>query len=142
MDDERYAEPSKKAQFVLLAILVLVALVVASLEPTITRLAPSSSASQREFDSGIRELTLIGLGTLVVAFIASVWGVTYFGRLGFRALKLRTFPPPGTIVVRRTRIRTGAQATLAAYCALAFAGLLSVLTILDAYVAWVLASAL
>jgi hypothetical protein len=142
VDSERYVEPSRKAQIVLLAILVLVALVAASIEPTITRLAPSPSAPQQEVDSGIRELTLVGLGTLVVAFIASVWGVTYFVRLGFRALKLRTFPPPGTIVLRRTRIRTGAQATLAAYHALAFAGLLSVLTILSAYVAWVLASAL
>ena len=142
MDDERYVEPSKKAQFVLLGILLLFALIVASLEPTIARLTPPSSASQRELDSAVREITLIGLGTVVVACVTAVWGVTYFARLGFRALKLRTYPPPGTIVVRRTRIRTGAQATLYGYHALAFAGLLSAFTILSAYGAWVLASAL
>ena len=142
MNDERYVEPSRKGQVVLLAMLALAALIVVLLEPTITRLTPSPGVSQQEFHIGVRVLTLVALGTFAIAFLASLFWVTYFGRIGYRALKLRTFPPPGTLVVRRTIIRMGTPATVAGYFALAFSGLMSLFAILAAYVTCLLAGAL
>ena len=121
MGDEQYVEPSRKAQIALLVFLLLAALSLVLVEAAI---------SQRP-NTG----TNILFGVSVIGFIVALFWVTYFARLGYRAITMRHFPPPGTIVVRRTKVRTGRTATLAGYSALACSGLMSAFAVLVAYAA-------
>jgi hypothetical protein len=121
---------------------VLVVTLVAIVELSIDRITLSPNASVQELRAGTRLMTVLVLGMLVVGFIASLFWVTYFSRIGYRALTLGMFPPPGTIVVRRTLVRTGRSAAFAGYGAITFAFLMGLFAILLAYGTWELTHAL
>ena len=142
MGDELYLEPNRKAQIIVFLMFVLAAAILALLEPTINRITPSQSAPLEELEAGARLLTLLALGTFVIGFIVSLIWVAYFGRLGYRALKLGSYPPPGTIVVFRTRVCTGKQAVLAGYLSISFAVFIGLFAVLMGYATWLLTSAL
>ena len=142
MGEELYLEPNRKAQILVLIMFVFVAAILALLEPTINRLAPSQDAPLQELEAGVRILVLLALGTLVVGFVISLVWVAYFGRLGYRALKLRRYPPPGTIVAFRTRVQTGKLAILAGCFTILCAVLASLVPALMVYAAWLLRVAL
>jgi hypothetical protein len=142
MGEELYLEPNRKAQVLVLIMFGLVAAVLALLEPTISRLTPSQNAPLEELEAGVRVLALLALGILVVGFISSLVGVAYFGRLGYRALKLGSYPPPGAIVVFRTRVQTGKQAVLAGWLTILCAILAGLLAVSWVYPAWLLRVAL
>lgn len=142
MGDESYLEPNRKAQFIVLLMLVLFAVIVASFEPIIHRITPSTSAPLEELEASGRLLLLLTLGTFVVTFAVGLFWVAYFVRLGYRTLRLGSYPPPGTIVVFRTRIRTGKLAALLGYLSIALAALMVALMVLLGYATWLLTSAL
>ena len=142
MGDELYVEPNRKAQIIVLLIFVLVGTMVASLEPMIDRITPSQSAPLEELEAGARLLILLVLGACVIGFIVSLLWVAYFGRLGYRTLKLGSYPPPGTIVVFRTRVRTGKRAVLSGYLSISLAVFIGLFAVLMGYATWRLTSAL
>jgi hypothetical protein len=142
MGDESYLEPNRKAQYIVLLMLVLFAVIVALFEPMIHRITPSTSAPLEELEAGGKLLVLLALGTFVVAIAVSIFWAAYFARLGYRTLKVGSYPPPGTIVVFRTRIRTGKLAVLSGYLSIAFAALLVAPMVLLGYATWLLTSAL
>ncbi len=142
MGEELYLEPNRKVQILVLIMFVLVAAILALLEPTINRLAPSQNAPLDELAAGVRVLVLFALGILVVGFTISLIWVAYFGRLGYRALKLGSYPPPGTIVIFRTRVQTGKLAVLAGSLTILCAVLAGLVAVLMVYAAWLLRVAL
>jgi hypothetical protein len=142
MGDELYLEPNRRAQIIVLLQFVVGALLLVSVYPIINYLTPSPRASLEELEAETRLLRLLTLGIVVIAFIISLFWVRYFGRLGYRALKLEIYPPPGTIVVRRTRVRTGKQAVLAGYLSISFAVLIGLfIAALIGYEIWFFTSA-
>jgi hypothetical protein len=95
-----------------------------------------------ELEADARVLLLLTLGTAAVGFVLSVGWIAYFARLGYRTLRLRSYPPPGTVVVFRTRIRSGREAMLAAYASIAFAAVMVLPLVLLSYLTWLLTGAL
>ena len=122
--------------------LILFAVMVASFEPIIHRIAPNTSAPLEELEAGGRLLVVLALGTLLVTIAVGLFWIAYFVRLGYRTLKLKSYPPPGTIVIFRTRIRTGQQAAISGYLSIAFAALIVALLVLAGHATWLLTSAL
>ena len=142
MGDEPYVEPNRKVQIIVLLIFVLVGAMVALLEPMIDRITPSQSAPLEELEAGARLLGLLALCACVIGFLVSLLWVAYFGRLGYRTLKLGSYPPPGTIVVFRTRVRTGKRAVLSGYLSISLAVLTGLFAVLMFYGIWLLRVAL
>jgi len=142
MGDESYLEPNRKAQFVVLFMLIVFAALIVSFEPIFHRITPSTSAPLEELEAGGRLLVLLALGIFIVTIAAGLFWVAYFVRLGYRTLKLGSYPPPGTIVIVRTRIRTGQQAALSGYLSIGLAALMVALLVLLGHATWLLTSAL
>jgi len=139
MVDDLYLEPNRRAQIFVLIAIILAAILAASLNPIISYLTPSQNAPLQEQVAEAKLMLLLALGTNVIAIIVSLFWVVHFGRQGYRALKLGSYPPSGTIVVRRTKIRTGRQAILAGYLSILFAVLVVVVFgIPCSYVLWLL----
>ena len=138
MEGDLYIEPNRRAQIIVFFVITLAALLLASLSPIVNYLTPSQSAPLEEMEAGARLLTLLALGATIFWFIISLFWVVYFGRKGCRTLKLGSYPPPGTIVVRRTKIRTGRQAISAGYFSISFAVLMGLFTLLIGYKIWLL----
>ena len=136
MVDDLYIEPNRRAQIIVFFVIILAALLFASLSPIVNYLTPSQSAPLEELEAGARHLSLLALGTNIVGFIVSLLWVVYFGRKGYRTLKYGSYPPSGTIVVRRTKILTGRQAIRAGYLSISFAVLMGLFTLLIGYTIW------
>ena len=138
MVDDLYIEPNRRAQIIVFFVIILVALLFASLSPIVNYLTPSQSAPLEELEAGARLLTLLALGANILGFIISLFWAVYFARKGYRTLKLGSYPPSGTIVVRRTKILTGRQAIRAGYLSISFAVLMALFTLLIGYKIWLL----
>lgn len=149
MVGELYVEPNRRAQIIFLLMIIVAGFMLASNDSIINYLAPSRNAPVEEIRSETRLLLLLAISVNFVAFALSLAWTAYVSRLGYRALKLGSFPPPGTIVVFRTRVLTGKQAALTGYLCImvavfsgAFAVLMGYATWLLGYTAWFLTSAL
>ena len=141
MGDELYLEPNRKAQVIallFLAFVVIIATIPTFIEPTIDHIVPGRNASSEELETRIRLLVPIVFGTLAANLVISLLGVGYFCRLGYRALKFGSFPPPGTMVVFRTRIQTGKLAVIAGCLTILCGVILGLLAVLTVYAAWLL----
>ena len=114
----------------------------ASLEAMINHITPSQTAPLEELEAGARFLVLLALGVNVVAFVFSVIWVVYFVRFGYRTLKFGSYPPPGAIVVFRTRVRTGKEAVLSGWLSILFAVVMLLPVTLLGYLTWLFRSAL
>ena len=142
MTDELYLEPNRRAQVVLLVLLIVGGLSIALIEPLFAYLTPGKSATLEESEGGGRSLMLVSMGTFFVFVILSVLWAAYFARLGYRALKSGSFPPPGTMVIARTRVRTGRVALISGWLSISLGVLFSVSAALLGYFIWLFASAL
>lgn len=142
MGDGSYLEANRKAQFIVLLTFLFVVVIVVSLEPLLYRVMPSFSASLEGIGASGRLLLLLTLLSHVVSFALSLFWIAHLVHAGYRTLKVGTYPPPGTMVVFRTRIRTGKQAAVSGYLSFAFAALMIVPIVLTAYVTWLLMGAL
>ena len=138
MVDDLYIEPNRRAQIIVFFVIILAVLLSASLSPIVNYLTPSESASLEEWEASARFLTLLALGANIFGFIISFFWAVYFGRKGYRTLKLGSYPPSGTIVVRRSKIRTGRQAIHAGYLSISFTVLMGLFTLLIGYKIWLL----
>ena len=142
MTEVAHLEPTHRAQIMVLVVLVLTALLVGSLEPLLNYLTPAKTASLEELETSGRSLMLFGLSIFAVGCFLSFFWIVYFARLGYRTLSLRVFPPPGTVVIARTRVRTGNEAQIAGWLAVALGLLMAVPATALGYLMWLFASAL
>jgi hypothetical protein len=138
MVDDLYIEPNRRAQIIVFFEIILAALLFSSLSPIVNYLTPNQNAPLEELEAGAKLLSLLALGANIFGFIISLFWVVYFGSKGYRTLKLGSYPPSGTIVVRRTKILTGRQAIHAGYLSISFAVLMGLFTLLIGYKIWLL----
>ncbi len=142
MADDLYLEPNRKAQIIFVLVIILGILLFVSVDPILHYLTPSQGAPLEDMKAGVRQLNFLGLGVTTIGLIIQLFWVSYFGRQGFRTLKQGRYPPADTIVIRRTRIRTGKYANLAGYLSIAFAILMGLLAIQIGYILWIFISIL
>jgi hypothetical protein len=142
MGDESYLEANRKAQFIVLLTFLSVVVIVVSLEPLLYRVVPSISASLEGIEASGRLLLLLALVSHVASFALSLFWIVHLVHAGYRTLKLGSYPPPGTMVVFRTRVRTGKEAAVSGYLSIAFAVLMIAPIALTAYVTWLIMGAL
>ena len=142
MAEEQYLEPTRGAQVIVLVVLILTALFLATLEPVLNYLTPSESAPLEELERGGRLLELLWLAFFVAAVFLSLIWMAYFLRLGYRTFEFGSFPPPGAMVLARTRVRTGREAKISGWLAVSFGLLMVVPAVALGYLVWLLASAL
>ena len=142
MAGDSYVDPDRKAQIIVLLLLLLAAAALALNEPMANWITPSDTAPLEKQEAGARLLIMVALGTSVVAFGLGVFCVAYFVRLGYRALKLRIFPPPGTMVIVRTRVRSDKDAMLMGLGSILFAVAALFPVTLVSYAIWLLITAL
>ena len=114
MNGERFIEANRVAQAILVAVLLIGIAIFASKELLVNRWLPGAGAT-------LEELTQFLIASLVFCVSAAMFWSFYFGRMGFRAIASGEFPPPGTLVVRRTKVRFGLIARVSAWLSIAFA---------------------
>ena len=136
MVDDLYLEPNRKAQIFFLVTIIIAAILYASLDPIINSLTPSSNSPLEELEAGAKFLNLLALSTNIIWIIISLFWVGYFSRKAYRTLKFGSYPPSGTIVIRRIKIQTGRQAIIAGYLCILFAVLMGLSTIGIGYLIW------
>ena len=136
MGEDLYLEPNRKAQINLFLIIIFAALLYLSIDPIVNYLTPSPNASLEELQVGARRISFLGICVRVLNFIIALYWAADSGRKGYLTLKLGTYPPPGTTVVRRTKILTGKQAVHQGYISILFAVLCTSLTILSGFTVW------
>ncbi|MEQ1589662.1 MAG: hypothetical protein ABL902_04835 [Gallionella sp.] len=142
MVDELYLEPSRKAQIVFLLVIILAALLFASINPFIDYLTPSQGASSEDLKAGARLLASLALVPQVIVFLIMLFWAAYFGRRGYRTIKFGIFPPVGSIVIWRTKIRTGEQANLEGRTSIFMAVCWGLFALLEIFKIWSLAKLL
>ena len=142
MEDELYLEPNRRTQTIVLLMIIFGILLFASIDPMISYLTPSKSAPLADLERGAKLLGLLASLFFVFALVISLIWAAYFGRVGYRSLKLGSYPPSGAIVVLRTRVRTGKQAVIAGYLSILLAVLFGLFTIPMGYAIWLFAVAL
>lgn len=140
MAEDLYREPSRKAQRNTLLYLATFALMILLLWPLSQHLVPAPDASLEEIQAGAELLIVLALCVTLIASVFGIFWIGYFVRLGYRALKHGIYPPPGTVVVRRTRVRIGKEAAVSAYLSIAFAALMVAPLVLARHVIWLLYS--
>jgi hypothetical protein len=138
MGDESFLEANRRAQFIVLLTFLFVVVIVVSLEPLLYRVVPSISASLEGIEASGRLLLLLALVSHVASFALSLFWIVHLVHAGYRTLKLGRYPPPGTMVVFRTRVRTGKEAAVSGYLSIAFAVLMIAPIALTAYVTWLI----
>ena len=138
MGDELYLEPNRRVQIVVLLIFIVAALLLASLDPLIKYITPSQSAPLEEMKAGATLLLLLNISVNAVAIALSLIWIIYWCRIGYRSLRSGSYPPPGTIVIIRTRVRTGKQALINGWSAIIFAAFMVLLSALLFYKEWLL----
>ena len=74
MADQLHLEPNRRAQVVLLLLLVVGGLIIALGEPLFDYLTPGKSATMEESESAGRSLMLVSMGTFFVFVILSSFG--------------------------------------------------------------------
>jgi hypothetical protein len=142
MGDDSFLEANRKAQFIVLLTFLLVVVIVVSLEPLLYRVVPSISASLEGIEASGRLLLLLALVSHIASFALSLFWIVHLVHVGYLTLKLGSYPPPGTMVVFRTRVRTGKEAAVSGYLSIAFAVLMIAPIALTAYVTWLIMGAL
>ena len=121
MGDELYIEPNRKTQIIVLLVIIFAALIIASIELMVSYLTPSLTAPLEELEAGARLLLLLALCVNVAGVVLSVIWVVYFARIGYRTFKFGNYPPPGAIIVFRTKVRTGKEAVISGWLSILFA---------------------
>jgi hypothetical protein len=118
VDDERYIEASRSAQAILVAVFLVGIVLIPSSEWIVNRFIPGEGAPVEEltrfYERALIPVIGIGIG------LAAAWSF-YFGRIGIRAITSGEFPPPGTLVVRRTKVKFGRIARASGWLSIAFA---------------------
>jgi len=128
VNDERFIEANRTAQVIAV---VLVAITLFAASEWLENLPMSDAEATRTWE----RFHVVGFGVSVA--VAFLWSY-YFGRIGFRALASGEFPPPGTLVMRRTKVRFGSLARVSGLLSIALAVMMWLLVALMAYAVYLI----
>lgn len=121
MNDPTFIEPTTKAR-ALFGAWILIGVIGFILSE---RIADSANfpegASLQDMEQQLQSLELsmwilFGISVIFIAALSS-----HLARMGFNGLASHQFPPMGTLVIRRTKIKTGADAALSSWLAIVIA---------------------
>ncbi len=133
-DAHEYIEPSSRARWILAALVGLMVLAYLAFQRLlIGDFSPTENPTDLDVQSLTDALILTTGTTALVSFCISIAATAYLWRLGRRALSSSQFPPPGTLVVKRTRIARGKLAKIEAWLSILLGGILWVAPIFFAY---------
>jgi hypothetical protein len=121
MNQERYIPASRTAQILLLIMVIIGFLIFAVIHWLSGLPMPppgSASAALDGYVHTVKQATWILFAVSIP--ISAAWSY-YMARMGYRGLVSKEFPPPGTLVVTRTRIRTGRTAVFSSWLAIVMA---------------------
>src|SRR6266404_1040641 len=107
MNDERFLESSRTAQAVSWVMFLLAIGLFAVGEWLSNRQIPDGGEPLQEF-TRTSEYFLVACLVFVIG-VGAISSV-HFGRIGIRSIARGEFPPPGTLVVRRTKVTFGSEA--------------------------------
>ena len=139
MNEGKFIEPSNKARFFLLGYIVLLALIVFYLKTEFDNILPAGNASQEQLDMAIASVGKMIDYLLLFTVLQAILFSAYFVMLANQSIKSGQFPPPGTAVVKRTRISTGRKAFFSACLAYLIAVFMWCLILIPQYLKWILA---
>lgn len=110
--EKEFLEASQNAKRIAVVLLILVIAAGFLLIPWVGSMDPGDEASMDELARAMQDVKFAG--RVIVGSTLLLWaiGAVYFVRLGYRTRKFGQYPPPGTMVFRRTRIRRDADARL------------------------------
>lgn len=100
-------QPSRKARLGVALLLLSLAASIPLLNQAIQALGPATNADAAQIDAAIARYQLLLDGLLGVSVIFSAAMSWYFIRLARRTREAGRYPPPGTTVIKPTRIREG-----------------------------------
>ena len=138
MKDDEFLEPSNKARFILFAFLLLLALLIIPLKGGLDSIRPAASASPAELNSAIESLQQMLDYLLLASVCQAILFSSYFVKIARAAMRSGRYPPPGTAVIRRTRVLTGEKAVSSARLTYLFALLIWCPVIVPVYLKWML----
>jgi hypothetical protein len=100
-------EASRKAQLLLVGVLVLLAAVYFPVISELRGLQPAPDASPQEIDRSIAAFEQLANYLIIIIVAQSLLFSLWLGRIAGKARACGKFPPPGTWVLKKTRIVTG-----------------------------------
>ena len=112
-DDEGFVEPSNKARFLLLLLIIIASVSLYLITRFFSDLMPGENASRQELDHAVSTLGTIVDYLLFLSLLLAVLGSGYFVRFAAKIKRSGRVPPPGTWVITRTKIRRGKKANAA-----------------------------
>ena len=138
MKDDEFLEPSNKARLVLFAFLLLLALIIIPLKGALDSIWPAANASPAELNAAIESLQQMLDYLLLASVCQAILFSSYFVKIARGAIRSGRYPPPGTAVIRRTRVLTGEKAVSSARLSYLYALLMWCLVIVPVYLKWML----
>lgn len=137
MQSDRYVEPSRGAGRVLGAAILVVGGVMVFAWTWLYVFLGAKGASQEALEAKLQTLEIAssvlgGFAALIAAF-----GALYTGRIGFRTLLHGQYPPHGTTVITRVKIRVGQEARIWGWLSVALGLMFSVAAMQIIYVTFV-----
>ncbi len=128
MNNERFIEANRTAQ---ITAIVVAAIAILAASPWLGNLPMSDEEAAQVWERF--HVAIVG----ACVGLAILWSL-YFGRIGFSTLATGEFPPPGTLVVRRTKVRFGSVARLAGWLCIGFVLMIWLFVALMAYAVYLI----
>ena len=121
VDQERYIEANRTAQILLVA-LVIIGIIIFAISMWLSGIPVPPEGAGRVLLDRYADSVLLGTWTLLVISVpfSAVWSF-YLARMGVKGLACGEFPPPGTLVALRTKVKVGIMARVSNWLALAMA---------------------
>jgi hypothetical protein len=135
---DQYIQANLKARIVSFGYIVFMILIAMLLMYGLDDAIPQENASQDELRQSTaslgQQINIFAVFTLIHA-IFFCW---YFVRLANSSIRTGKFPPPGTWVIVRTKIRTGKSALVSAYASYFLAVFMWLPVAIPVYLKWIL----
>ena len=122
--EDLYLEPNREARKTAILCFAAFALFMVSLIAWIQQQVPAPNASTKEIETFLEFVASFALLFTIASSPIALLSAFYFFRIGQQTLRTGVYPPTGTTVIRRTRLRTGKQAFALGYLSIAFSVLL------------------
>ena len=122
--EDLYLEPNLKARKTAILCFAAFAVLMVSLIAWIQPQVPAPNASTEEIEAFLEFVVSFAIVFTIASSPIVLLSALYFARIGQQTLRTGVYPPTGTTVIRRTRIRTGKQAVALGYLSIAFSVLL------------------
>lgn len=136
--DDQYIQANGNARLVLAGYVALMLLIAFLLLYGLDRATPPENVSQKVLDQSIESLDQLFNILLIITLIHAVFFCWYFVRLATNSIRTGKFPPPGTWVIVKTKIRIGKRALVSAYATYFLAVFMWLPVAIPLYLKWLL----